>query len=86
MKREQKSLSTIADFLRDPECLRPPRGEDRNFLSLGQGLSSFSCIIGWRTLCGLRLSSDTEFECHNVSTQTSKEDFLALIEKDPGVG
>lgn len=34
----------------------------------------------------VRLSSDTEFESHNVSTETSQEDFLALIEKDLGAG
>jgi hypothetical protein len=37
-------------------------------------------------LADVRLSSDTQFERHNVSTKTSQEDFLALIEKDLGAG
>jgi hypothetical protein len=34
----------------------------------------------------VRLSGDTEFEHHNVSTKTSREDFQGLIEKDLGTG
>ena len=56
------------------------------FYRRGKAYLNFHESSDGELLADVWLSSDTEFERHNVSTKTSREDFLALIEKDPWAG
>ena len=70
----------------DPDCLRPEREDDRNVLSKGKAYLHFHEAVDGELFADARLSSDAEFARHNVSTKTSQQNFLALIENDLGVG
>ena len=80
-------LATIADLLcaiRNVSSLRERK--TGIFYRRGKAYLHFHESSDGELFADVRLSSDTEFERHNVSTKTSQEDFLALIEKDLGAG
>ena len=80
-------LVQIADLLcaiRNVSGLRG--GKTVIFYRRGKAYLHFHESSDGELFADVRLSSDTEFERHNVSTKTSREDFLALIKKDPGAG
>ena len=83
----RESLATIADLLwaiRNVSGLRERK--IRTFYRRGTAYLNFHESSDGELFADVRLSSVTEFECHNVSTKTSQEDFLGLIEKDLGAG
>ena len=83
----EESLATIADLLcaiRNVSGLRERK--TGIFYRRGKAYLHFHESSDEELFADVRLSSDTEFERHNVSTKTSQEDFLALIEKDLGAG
>ena len=74
----EESLTAIADLL----CaIRKASG-----LRRGKAYLHFHESSDGELFADVRLFSDPEFERHNVSTKTSQEDFLGLIEKDLGAG
>ena len=78
-----ESLATIADLLcaiRNVSGLRERK--TGIFYRKGKAYLHFHESSDGELFADVRLASDTEFERHNVSTKTSREDFLALIEKD----
>ena len=82
-----ESLATIADLLcaiRNVSGLREKK--TAIFHRRGKAYIHFHEPSDGELFADVRLSNDTEFERHNVSTKTSREDFLALIEKDPASG
>ena len=82
-----ESLATIAGFLCaiwDVSGLRERK--TGIFYQRGKAYLHFHESSDGELFADVRLSSDTDFERHNVSTKTSQEDFLALIEKDLGAG
>ncbi|MGB2462972.1 MAG: hypothetical protein ACPIEU_09485 [Candidatus Puniceispirillaceae bacterium] len=82
-----ESLATIADLLRAIRNISGLRERKTEiFYRRGKAYLHFHESSDGELFADVRLSSDTEFERHNVSTKTSKEDFLALIEKDPEAG
>jgi hypothetical protein len=82
-----ESLATIADLLcaiRNVSGLRERK--TGIFYRRGKAYLHFHESSDGELFADVRLSSDTEFERHNVSTKTSQQDFLALIEKYLGAG
>ena len=83
----EESLATIADLLCAIRTVSGLRERKTGiFYRRGKAYLHFHESSDGELFADVRLSSDTEFERHNVSTKTSQEDFLALIEKDLGAG
>jgi len=83
----KEPLATIADLLcaiRNVSSLR--EGKTGIFYRRGKAYLHFHEPSDGELFADVRFSSDTEFERHNVSTKTSREDFQGLIEKDLGKG